>query len=152
MYQSANADPQFWRTAGLGVVGLLLGVFLEDNGVRLVGTVFVAVDCFILLCLAYGYVGLPIQSWRALENNRKEQTYEFSPDGVNERLANLSASLKWSVFSKVVETRDFYVFMVGGRRATCVPKRAFGSPLDHENYRQLVREQLPHQLRKSSAV
>lgn len=132
----------------MGVIGLCLGALLVAMGMRLVGTVFISINALLMFCVAYGYVALPIQSWRALENNRKQQTYEFSPEGVNEQLASVSASLKWGVFSRVVETRDFYVFMVGGRRATFVPKRAFESPLDHENYRQLVRGHVPHRLNK----
>jgi hypothetical protein len=147
MYQSTHADPQFWRAAVLSLVGLISGAIVVAVGYGLVGVVLITVDCIILACLAYGYVGLPIQSWRVLESNRKEQTYEFSPEGVVEQLADHSAFVKWSVFSRVVETRDFYVFLMRGRRAIFLPKRALESPADHEQYRELIRGHAPHRFR-----
>ncbi len=146
MYQSTHADPQFWRAAAMSLVGLILGAFLVAVG-YVVGVVLITIDCVILACLAYAYVGLPIQSWRVLESNRTQQTYEFSPEGVVEQLADHSAFVKWSVFTRVVETRDFYVFLVRGRRAIFLPKRALESPLDQEQFRELVRGHAPHRFK-----
>jgi len=133
----------------MSLVGLISGAIVVAVGYGLVGVVLITIDCIILACLLYGYVGLPIQSWRVLENNRKQQTYEFSPEGVVEQLADHSAYVKWGVVTRVVETRDFYVFLVRGRRAIFLPKRAFESPLDHDEYRELIRGHAPHRLRNS---
>ena len=147
MSQSVNADHQFWRAAVMSLIGLISGAVVIAVGYELIGVALITIDCIILACLAYGYVGLPIQSWRLLENNRNQQTYEFSPDGVVEQLADHSALVKWSVFTRVVETRDFYVFLVRGRRAIFLPKRALESPFDHEQFRELVGGHAPHRFK-----
>ena len=147
MSQSANADRYFWRAVVMSFIGLISGTVVIAVGYELVGAVLITIDCVILACLVYGYVGLPIQSWRVLENNRKQQTYQFSPDGVVEQLADHSAFVKWSVFTRVVETRDFYVFLVRGRRAIFLPKRGLDSPFDHKQFRELVRGHAPHRFK-----
>lgn len=144
--QSYLADPQYRRAVVAVVIGLILGTVLTALGIW-VGIALIAVDGAMLAVLIYCYLGLPIRSWKTLENNRLQQTYEFSPEGVTEQLANHTAFVKWSVFTRVVEARDFYVFLVRGRRAIFLPKRAFTSAADQETYRELVRAHAPYRFR-----
>lgn len=67
-----------------------------------------------------------------------KRTYIFRDDGIAVTLPGRRGRIDWSLWTGVVETDAFYLFLVKGRLPHPVPKSAFRDQEDRDRFRSLV--------------
>jgi hypothetical protein len=73
----------------------------------------------------------------------------YSDNGIEFKSAEINATVAWSVYTRVIETNDFYL-MVYGRdihSVSILPKRAFANSKQETAFRQLLRRHVDHSLK-----
>ncbi|HEY1423873.1 MAG TPA: YcxB family protein [Candidatus Acidoferrum sp.] len=66
----------------------------------------------------------------------------FRPDKILFQTDNANSECKWTIFTRVYETRKIFAFSQGNIGGTYVPKRFFSSPDEVEQLRQMIRQNL----------
>lgn len=69
-------------------------------------------------------------------------TVEVGADGIRTYCDHVDTRITWSGITRVVETRDYFVFVRGSSGGATIPRRVL-SPADHQRLRQMVREWSP---------
>jgi len=64
----------------------------------------------------------------------------FRPDEILFQSERAKSECKWTLFTRVFETRKVFAFSQGGIGATYVPKRFFTDPNDIQLLRRMIRE------------
>jgi hypothetical protein len=67
-------------------------------------------------------------------------TYEFSPEGVSYNGPTGSGQAAWTAYLRIRETSEQFLLYIQKQLANVIPKRAFPSETETEQFRQLVRE------------
>lgn len=67
-------------------------------------------------------------------------TYEFSPDGISHVGPTSSGRANWTTYLRIRETSEQFLLYVQKRLANVLPKRAFQSGDEMQQFRELVRE------------
>jgi hypothetical protein len=102
--------------------------------------IIVVLMVFILLALLL----FPYLRFRAMFRGTKQlsetQRITFRPDVILFRSESSSAECKWTLFTRIHETRKVFVFVHGSIGGTYVPKRCMPSSADVALLRQLIRE------------
>ena len=129
--------------------------FLLGSFVALLGALGVAAGFQVLfpaVCLAVGSALLALHGFayfvtprRHYESNPKlRERYEldFHDEGILFRSKGVESRLEWGLYSKVLETAEFYLLMYGKDMFTVIPKRAFRDQLHENVFRELLRRKL----------
>ena len=101
-----------------------------------------------LFCLAAGVSYLLVGNW-FLSNQPKQwyrnqpqyhrpQAMWFADEGIIFRTGMDESRFQWSHYQETIETRLFFFMKYGKDQYTLVPKRAFGSYIAMEQFRNLV--------------
>jgi hypothetical protein len=86
-------------------------------------------------------VKMPRAYFRGDGKFRDKYEITFSDEGVKVKTSQIDSKLAWSLYTKVVEGSDMYLLVYGKadtRMMTAVPKRAFNSPDQEKQFRELV--------------
>ncbi|SRR6266851_2103635 len=67
-------------------------------------------------------------------------TYEFSPDGISHIGPTSSGRAAWTTYLRIRETSEQFLLYIQKQLANVLPKRAFQSEAEMQQFRQLVRE------------
>jgi YcxB-like protein len=97
-----------------------------------------------LLMLAIGYMGLGlgmlvaalvfplVMTWSVRRTGSRRLAYLCVPttftmtgDGYETRTADSATTIRWSMFSQVIPTQEFWLFFIGKQFAGFLPRRAF---------------------------
>jgi hypothetical protein len=70
----------------------------------------------------------------------RARSLSFSSDGLHLESEDARANYKWSMFHRVVETSQLFVFISGPRSGTSLPKRRLTNSGEIQILRQLIRE------------
>ena len=83
---------------------------------------------------------------RSLYNNNRHMSEPtrilFSPSGVTTESSVLHTDVKWTVYDRILETRDYFLLYTSPKIAGGLPKRCFSSDADLRAFRDLVRSKL----------
>jgi hypothetical protein len=120
-YDSYSSNPAKWRVEGVPQTVAAFGV--------------VALLALVLITLQYVRVRRCFQKYPAFKGRRD---FRFTPDGVHVESEHVRGDYKWSLFSKVVETRKNFLLLQTATAAMYVPKRCFGSADDMSTLRELI--------------
>ena len=73
-----------------------------------------------------------------------ELRWEASAAGLQVAGANTNTLLNWKLFSKVIETKSFFLLVFHQRRKLfqMIPKRAFATPNDKARFRELAKSRI----------
>lgn len=80
----------------------------------------------------------------------KTRRYTVSARGITIQSDDASGEYKWSLFQRVVETRNVFAFFTSSWSGIYVPKRCFTSQEDIPRMRDVVRQQMPAKYRLRS--
>ena len=98
----------------------------------------------------HGYViDVPRRRFRGDPKFRDEYDLTFSDAGMEFKTAHVSASLQWSLYTRVIENDRFYI-MVYGRdihSLSILPKRVFRDKEQEVTFRKLLRRNLDPNLK-----
>lgn len=140
-------DWRIWTAFGLTGVLFVTGIaylFLGPN-TPLVGLALVlALPALVI----YLFVVWPAQLSRQVQKDKELRsltTWQVGEEHVLIRDLSGDTRFKWSDFCKVVETKHHYlvIFAVNRRAYAIAPKRAFASPEQEGEFRDLLKRHLP---------
>jgi hypothetical protein len=71
---------------------------------------------------------------------QKPRRFSLNSEGMHFESEDARGDYKWSIFSRIVETPEVFIFVQTTRSSTYVPKRCLRKPDDILILRQLIRE------------
>ncbi len=98
----------------------------------------------------HGFViDVPRRTFRGDPKFRDEYDLIFSDAGVDFKTAHVSASLRWSLYTRVIENNSFYIMMYGRdiHSLSILPKRVFRDNEQEKTFRKLLRRNLDPNLK-----
>ena len=117
--------------------GHTVGDAVRTNGVIYAGLVIIWL------------VGLPLLTrWssarmlRTTPSFQGELEYSFTTAGMKVRSPVSFAEITWATFVRAIETREFFLLFHNKQIASFLPKSAFGSTEEQQEFRSLVSNQL----------
>jgi hypothetical protein len=117
------------------------GVSLESmpdaDAIRLV--ILVLTVFIVLGLLLFPYLRV-LAMFRETPSLNKPRLYTFSADGIRLESEDGSANLKWSIFVRILETSNLFVFQQTSYAATYLPKRFLNSEHEISGLRRLIRD------------
>jgi hypothetical protein len=91
---------------------------------------------------------LPRSSARAyLKLHRGKQRMALTQDGVESGCDVCSNQLRWEVFQRAVETREFFLLFYTSQCAAYLPKRVLSSAEDRDRLRSFLQSHVPGEVR-----
>ncbi|HEX5876475.1 MAG TPA: YcxB family protein [Pyrinomonadaceae bacterium] len=98
----------------------------------------------------HGYViDVPRRRFRGDPKYRDEYNLIFNDAGMEFKTAHVSATLRWSLYTRVIENDSFYIMIYGRdiHSLSIVPKRAFRDNEQEKTFRKLLRRNLDPNLK-----
>ena len=140
-WQLARMRALRWMAAMI-VSEIVAGVLLiAVPRVHVVGVVVLIAGVISLLSSAWGLRRAFRRAWskRSADMGNK-QSLTFSASGVRVQTVNADTTAKWALYGVTVERGDLYFLGIkGGPFYRIIPKRAFASTGDEDEFRRLVR-------------
>jgi hypothetical protein len=68
-----------------------------------------------------------------------ERRYTFSDEGIKVEFGMATSELKWSFYTRIKETADFFLLFVTGSFCSIIPKRCFADTVQLDSFRSLIR-------------
>jgi hypothetical protein len=105
------------------------------------------------IALYQGYfIDLPRRIFRGDPKFREEYNLICSNAGVTLKTDNISSSINWNFYTRVIENDKFYLLIYGESLPSfsLFPKRAFRSNKDEMTFRDILRRHLDPQLKVSA--
>lgn len=100
-----------------------LYLFLSSFSALSIISIVVALLALILGCILYFYT--PVHKFVATSKYHEEYSLTFWNDRINFKTQTIDSELKWSVYSELWESNDFYYLIQAPRMYTLIPKRTF---------------------------
>jgi hypothetical protein len=143
----------FWSSTELIFRITLFYLFLAGGIVLISVTVGVdiplwAILAFVVLLgvgLFHAYlIDFPRRHFRSDPKFRDEYTLTFADEGVGFKTSNIDAKVAWSLYTKFIENKSFYLLVYGKEPAsvTVIPKRVFESSEQEDAFRMLLKEHI----------
>ena len=138
---------QIWSMKGLRLNAALTTLavvggiaLIAGGGDVAVGVILIAL-CGLEIVLGF-WVATTVtrRSWEKRGSTVASTYLRFSPDGVYVRTMAIDEATPWSTYPRTVEYRALYLLEVNKLVYRVIPKRAFDSPADEQEFRKLVSE------------
>jgi len=108
------------------------------------GTSILAIVVLLFAFILFALLLFPFLRMRAIfrgtPTSANPKRVTFRADMILVESAEAKSELKWTLFSRVLETPQVFIFALGKTGGTYIPKRSFASPEDIAFLRKLVRE------------
>lgn len=121
-----------WAFIGADIAIAVVGIVIASAPLIVIGLFF---------AIAYSarvWLLGPWLMWRRTPVMRAEQVVSVSDAGITTELANASSTADWTFWSRVRIVGNDYVLQGKQRGYLLIPRRAFGSPLDEQLFRELA--------------
>lgn len=92
----------------------------------------------VLICL-YPWIKIQYQ-FRKYPAFRKPRRFTFDAEGMRLQTADADSNYKWSDFTRIAESKRFFLFVRKNGAGRAVPKRFLTQPADIPTLRKLIRE------------
>lgn len=79
------------------------------------------------------------RAWKGLPNLHHPISFEVNEETLKFKSLNFDSSLQWQLYIKAVETKNLFMLYQGKLLFNMIPKRAFNSDTQMEEFRELVR-------------
>ena len=101
---------------------------------------FALATLFDIMVIYTMFIEAPRRYFRGDPKFRDKYELTFSDEGIKVKTHQIDSKLAWSLYTSVVEGRDFYLLIYGQQAAmmTTVPKRSFKDKQDENRFRELV--------------
>lgn len=98
----------------------------------------------------HGYViDLPRGYFRGDPKFREEYNLTFTDDGIEFKTQNISSSIGWSLYTRVIENDSFYILVYGKNihSLSIIPKRVFRDSQQERTFREMLRRNIDSRLK-----
>jgi len=136
---------QIWTMKGLRLNAVITALAVVGGITLIVSGTNTSIGVLLLAMCALE-IGLGV--WIAMSATRRAwakrsaaiaATYlQFSEAGVHVRTSEIDAFTDWSTYLRTVEYRDLYLMEINKLVYRVIPRRAFDSPTDEQEFRRLV--------------
>ena len=129
-------------------LSLILLLSLLDLALPLWVTISLSVLVGIALFQGF-FLDLPRRYFRGDPKFRDEYNLTFSDEGIGFRTRNVDASVAWSLYTDVIENKNFYLLIYGKNIASLsiIPKRAFQDSKQEATFIELLRRHIDYKAR-----
>jgi YcxB-like protein len=129
------------------LVVVCVAMMLVAGGLYLYGRRLTVVVVLVLLPITFGFLWLfLVWSWRrtfrAIPSAQRQQSVDYSPDGLVFESEMAHGRVRWGAYSHYVETDRLILLHQPSRVIVPLPKRAF-APDELGRFKQLLVERLP---------
>ena len=107
----------------------------------------VAVIAAVVGCLVYFY--MPLYKFRRTSKYHEVYNLIFSNDGIKFKTPSIDSNLRWSIYSAIWESDDFYFLIQAPLMYTLIPKRAFESTAAKQVFEKIVLSNITNSKRLS---
>lgn len=134
----------FWFFILLGLLSLIIS-FVSGGQLDVFVIVYLLVFPVIFL---NPYFSNPIKTyfinraWKGLPNLHHPISFEANAEILQIKTINSESSIQWQLYTKAVETKNLFMLYQGKRLFYILPKRAFSSNEQVEEFRELVRTKI----------
>ena len=133
------AKRRVWFFTGIASVVTLLGFYFLVTQSDLAATIsFLCTGAFMFGLLATSFGLLPHRRFRANPQFRSEYHLWFAEDEILFQTENISATLKWEIYTEALETEKFYLLAHGEGAVTVIPKRVFRNDEQQSHFEDLL--------------
>ena len=140
-------DPFRMKLSGaFGVLLLSFGVITGYAGGDPYSTWLLSLLGAAALAVFYRSYYVAPRRWYKLVSERGEYTLQYSDAGIVFRAKDIDSTLQWSLYSQVRETEGFYFLVYGNDAFSVVPRRAFTSAEQEQEFRALLRRHVAPEL------
>ncbi len=142
-----RGSPLKGNLAALGLIGLFTYIFWSLTGDRV--PFFVIAIVYGVLITAFPISMLVIRKMNhaairryhaAVVGADHEITWTFSEQGIHGLTSDSESHCKWSAYPTVIFTPDGFIFKSSNQLFYFIPNRAFSSPADIKNLKELARQ------------
>jgi hypothetical protein len=91
-----------------------------------------------LILRLLGYYVLPRMRYRSEPKYKEEYLLEFDEEEIRFKTNSIESKLDWSLYSKMIETRNLYILIYGKYNFSIIPKRALVSESERIEFYQLI--------------
>lgn len=98
---------------------------------------------FLLMLIVTGvaiflYFFVPALKFKGASKYHEAYAMTFSPEAITWKTASVESELKWTVYSALWESDDFYFLIQGPQMYTLIPKRAFAGPEEKQAFEEMA--------------
>ena len=123
----------------IAIILILSGfIFLNYYGYSAIWALMIGAGTLFLFIMLYALYILPPKRFRQEPKFKDEYILDFSEDGLIFKTEQLNSKLDWSYYNKVWESDKFYLLFYGKGLYTFIPKRAFVSEAQQDQFRKLL--------------
>lgn len=108
----------------------------------------------LILCIGVAWfhaylVDLPRRYFRSDPKFRAEYDLTFTDAGIQFKTPDISSSIAWSLYTRVIENDRFYIMIYGKNipSLSIIPKRAFRDSKEETVFRQMLRRHIDQTLK-----
>jgi hypothetical protein len=128
-------------------VGLILLLSLIGPDLPLWSTISLSLLVTIAFCHGF-FFDLPRRYFRGDPKFRDEYTLTFSDEGIGFKTRNIDATVAWSLYTGVIENKNFYLLIYGKNIASLsiIPKRVFRDSKQEATFVEMLRRHIDYRL------
>ena len=120
-------------------LGLAIGCWLvSDKTSAWFGGVLLTVMALWILMMLYVFFVAPKVAFRYDPKLKEEYELTFTSEGVQFRTASIDSKLQWSLYSRALVDRDFFLLYYGKHYFSTIPKRVFSDSAALQTFESLL--------------
>jgi len=104
-------------------------------------TLSIVVLVIVLIVSALGiclYFFIPVLKFKQTAKYHEEYQMFFSKDMIKWKTSSIESELKWSIYSEIWESNDFYFLIQAPRMYTLIPQRAFVNQEEKQDFEEII--------------
>lgn len=123
----------------IGIALALIGttLWLTDKN-NIIYMILILISILFIGILLFAIYINPAKRFREEPKFRDEYYLSFSSNGIEFKTENINSTLKWNHYVKFRENIDFYYLVYGSFMLTIIPKSAFKTKEEDEEFKQLL--------------
>ncbi len=118
-------------------------IYWQSPSLHRLAVCAVALSVVIALMLVAAFTVIPALAGRGESKFFGITSFVFTSEDIHIRTSQFDSRIKWSVYSRVLISRHFYLLYSRSRQFTVVPKRVFKSVDQQIAFESLLAEQIP---------
>jgi len=145
------AHPRLRFDIGVTVVLAGIGIALLRSPIlHWLGLACIAVSAAFALMLIAAFTVIPSLAFRWEPKFRDDYSLTFSPEDIHFRTTHIDSRLQWGMYSRALIDAHSYILYYGSRQFTVIPKRAFQSAGQQQEFERLLAEHVPRIVRRDT--
>ena len=133
-------------TGALALAGLTL--LSSSDTLRILRIILLVCALVFFAAYVFLYFILPIRLSKKFSKHLEETSVTFTNDSIKRKSMSVEAEWKWNVFSKMLESRDFFFFnflIQISEEFIAIPKRGFAGPKEIQAFKNMAQTHIKSQ-------